>query len=772
MEGLLRWLFFEIPGFPWTHKWEGNGETHWRRQDEKRLKNRAFPLLICSSLEDKRQRGVAILFSSSLAVKLIYQEPDPEEKIRNNEKIKGIKTSKGESKLILYADDAVVTLQNPEDSIKELITQIEEYSKISGYKVNWGKSEALAINLADEEKAYLAKLGGFEWAKKHINHIGIKIVKDPAKIVETNFLPMLLQMNKKLQELKYADMARTGQKSDNSLSFGSQITDCQTLEISCSPDMVAGCILLVSITEQLAQVHNSSTKEALTRLCSYLPAQPNLSGICDLLVELFGPDLIKLIDYKWNGDVICHAMKLCNTNPGQPVCHLYQKPKGGLKKAIMQAEKIVEQSNSRKNFEVVSDILIKICSLPILQNICETIETSTPLEDFDHDNFSGIPTLRGFHWRGRDCNDIDKSVYPGQRPKDWDALQDSNCNGIWGFDSKDGIPYEKKFCEGTDAKGIIVLGDSAAAHFHIPPEWMSPRNMSKETFADLPLALSNELDWPQFSLYTGFQNSTIGGWTQSLYLHLRNWNRCNHRDYQNIARNGGSSNNIHSYVESLARNQQLDKPAVVFYALIGNDVCNSINNTLEHMTTPEEMKANVLTTLKFLDAHLPNGSHVVLVQLADGRFLWNSLHDRYHPVGQFNQDVKYKQLYSFMSCLQINPCEGWMTSNETLQNLTTKRADELSSALKEIASSYKFNNFDVNYFESLYKKVIAEWSTYGGKTWELIEPVDGFHPNQIASAIGADIIWREATQNWPELFGKKNPHNQEIIAKFGDQGGH
>ena len=44
----------------------------------------------------------------------------------------------------------------------------------------------------------------------------------------------------------------------------------------------------------------------------------------------------------------------------------------------------------------------------------------------------------------------------------------------------------------------------------------------------------------------------------------------------------------------------MDKPAFVLYALIGNDVCNGHEDTVSDMTTPEEMRANVLSTLAFL----------------------------------------------------------------------------------------------------------------------------------------------------------------------------
>ncbi|KAM4689407.1 acyloxyacyl hydrolase [Discoglossus pictus] len=552
----------------------------------------------------------------------------------------------------------------------------------------------------------------------------------------------------------------------------SQQHNPQHISITADRTTCIGCVLLVSVIEQLAQVHNTTVQKSMQLLCSYLPEDYSIRGICNMVVELFGPDLIKLFNNKWNADVICHALKLCSNDPRFPACHLYEMPKMGFKKSVKDAKKVLKQTNYLQSSEVVSGVLSKLCSLPFIRKICKTLSSSLPMQDYDQDKFSAFPSFRGYDWRGRDCNDVDQSVYPGRSPEDWDALRDSNCNGISGFDPEDGIPYEKKLCEGTNAKGIILLGDSAGAHFHIPPEWLTPKDMSSKTFSNLPLTLSNEFDWPQFSMYTGYVNSTIGGWTSSLYLKLREWNRCNHRDYQNISKNGASSANLIEFLKSLARNQTLDKPAVVFYAMIGNDVCNTHADTLSRMTTPQEMFTNVMTALELLDSQLPSGSHVVLVGLADGRILWDSLHNRYHPLGQLNKDVTYIQLYSFLSCLKSNPCEGWMNKNETLRNLTTERAEQLSNVLKEIASSKTFNNFDVFYSEHIYTKVMAEWTRLGGEPWELIEPVDGFHPSQIASAVGADIIWKEALQMWPDLFGKENPHNEEIIARFGDQGGH
>nr|XP_008111055.1 PREDICTED: acyloxyacyl hydrolase isoform X3 [Anolis carolinensis] len=468
-----------------------------------------------------------------------------------------------------------------------------------------------------------------------------------------------------------------------------------------------GCVLIVSMVEQLAQVHNSTAKEALERFCGYLPEKWTLQDICFLISEIFGPSIIKMIERKMNADVACHALQLCKQEAGQPFCHLYPLPKVGLKVTMKKPERMA-------TVKILKHIprLLGLCSLPLLKNLCKKIEgfvkNKLPYEDFDGDKFSIFPTLRGYYWRGRDCDDADAAVYPGRRPDQWDVKVDSNCNGIWGVDPKDGIPYEQKFCNGTESKGVIILGDSASAHFHIPPEWVTASQMSRKAFSNLPEALPNELDWPQFSEATGFLNSTIGGWTESIYLQLLRRNRCNHRDYQNLSKNGGSSENVLDLLKSLARNQQFDKPAIVFFSMVGNDVCNGYPDTVKHMTQPEKMRSNVLQTLRHLDSHLPKGSHVILIGLVDGRFLWDNLHKRYHPLGQLNKDVTYEQFYSFLSCLRINPCNGWMSSNSTLRDLTAERASQLSDILKEIEKLEKFTNFDLFYMDYPIKEKFSE----------------------------------------------------------------
>ena len=59
--------------------------------------------------------------------------------IRAEKEIKRIQTGK-EEKLSLFADDMILYIENPKDSTRKLLDVINEYSKVSGYKINTQKS--------------------------------------------------------------------------------------------------------------------------------------------------------------------------------------------------------------------------------------------------------------------------------------------------------------------------------------------------------------------------------------------------------------------------------------------------------------------------------------------------------------------------------------------------------------------------------------------------------------------------------------------------------
>ena len=61
--------------------------------------------------------------------------------IREEKEIKGIQTGKEEAKLSLFADNMILYIENPKETIRTLLELISEFS--TGYKVNKLKSLAL-----------------------------------------------------------------------------------------------------------------------------------------------------------------------------------------------------------------------------------------------------------------------------------------------------------------------------------------------------------------------------------------------------------------------------------------------------------------------------------------------------------------------------------------------------------------------------------------------------------------------------------------------------
>ena len=70
--------------------------------------------------------------------------------IREEKEIKGIQIRK-EVKLSLSADDMILYIENPKDSIRKLLELFSEFTKVAGYKINTQKS--LAFLYTNNEKS-------------------------------------------------------------------------------------------------------------------------------------------------------------------------------------------------------------------------------------------------------------------------------------------------------------------------------------------------------------------------------------------------------------------------------------------------------------------------------------------------------------------------------------------------------------------------------------------------------------------------------------------
>ena len=111
---------------------------------------------------------------SPLLLNIVLEVLAPE--IREEKEIKGIQIEK-EVKLSLFADNMILYIENPSDSIRNLLELISEYRKLAGYKTNTQKS--LAFLYTDNEKSQreIKESIPITSAMKRMKYLGISLAK-------------------------------------------------------------------------------------------------------------------------------------------------------------------------------------------------------------------------------------------------------------------------------------------------------------------------------------------------------------------------------------------------------------------------------------------------------------------------------------------------------------------------------------------------------------------------------------------------------------------
>ena len=106
--------------------------------------------------------------------------------IREEKETEGIQIGK-EVKLSLFADDMILYIENPKDSIKKLLELPSEFSKVTGYKINKQKSLAFLHTNNEKSEREIKESITFTIATKRIKYLGINLPK------ETNYIQKIIR---------------------------------------------------------------------------------------------------------------------------------------------------------------------------------------------------------------------------------------------------------------------------------------------------------------------------------------------------------------------------------------------------------------------------------------------------------------------------------------------------------------------------------------------------------------------------------------------------
>ena len=102
--------------------------------------------------------------------------------IREEKEIKGIHIGKEEVKLWLFADDMILYIENPKESIRKLLELISELSKFVGYKNTQKVYSIHRKHFHEKSEREIKELIPFTFATKRIKYLGINLPKETKEL--------------------------------------------------------------------------------------------------------------------------------------------------------------------------------------------------------------------------------------------------------------------------------------------------------------------------------------------------------------------------------------------------------------------------------------------------------------------------------------------------------------------------------------------------------------------------------------------------------------
>lgn len=116
--------------------------------------------------------------------------------IRDDPAIEGLRLEEKTYKISLYADDILIYLASPQQSIPHLIDAISNFGSFSGYKINLSKSEAMPLSKSHSHNLTISH--PFKWSLAGFVYLGIKITQRLESLYKSNLVPIFSKIRSDL----------------------------------------------------------------------------------------------------------------------------------------------------------------------------------------------------------------------------------------------------------------------------------------------------------------------------------------------------------------------------------------------------------------------------------------------------------------------------------------------------------------------------------------------------------------------------------------------
>ena len=105
------------------------------------------------------------------------------------------------------ADDKILYIENPKDSMRKLLELISEFSKVAGYKINTQKSLAFLYNNNKKSEREIKESIPFTITTKRIKYPGINLPKETKELYTENYKTLMKEIEDDIN--RWRDISRS-----------------------------------------------------------------------------------------------------------------------------------------------------------------------------------------------------------------------------------------------------------------------------------------------------------------------------------------------------------------------------------------------------------------------------------------------------------------------------------------------------------------------------------------------------------------------------------
>lgn len=126
------------------------------------------------------------------------------------DRYQGISVGDMEVRLSMFADDMLLFISNPKESLEEITAVLDQFSAFAGFRVNYSKSNLMPLSKDISYFKSHPALGSFSLCTSPLKYLGIHIPRDLSLLNQVNIKPIIQSIAQSLMHWKNLPLSLSG----------------------------------------------------------------------------------------------------------------------------------------------------------------------------------------------------------------------------------------------------------------------------------------------------------------------------------------------------------------------------------------------------------------------------------------------------------------------------------------------------------------------------------------------------------------------------------